>query len=254
MSILDKIITTTPKAPRLTIYGKPGIGKSTLAAQFPSPLFLLTEDPSLNNIQAFPVASSFGEFWDNLKKLLDVEQLPFKTLVIDSVSKLDALIVNYIISLENNGKNKNNTLGSACGGYGKGYEKAQGLHRAVKAMLDNFTARGIAIIFISHLTITKYKAPDSDDYDTYSIVMNHEKSREVYIDDVDAVLFGRLKSFTNMSDSGKAKVTSTKERILNTSVNDVYVAKNRFNMPDEIPMSFEAIKKYIPFYNNNAGE
>ena len=35
MSILDSVITTTPGAPRITLYGKPGIGKSTLATITP---------------------------------------------------------------------------------------------------------------------------------------------------------------------------------------------------------------------------
>jgi hypothetical protein len=252
MSILDKIITLKPAAPRITIYGKPGIGKSTLASQFPKPLFLLTEDPRLDGINAVPTTKTFLEFWENLKELLAIEDFPYETIVIDSISKLDAQITKHIIDEEtNNGGNKNKvtTLGAACGGYGKGYERAQSIHRAVKAQLDKFVDRGIAVVFIAHLAITKYKAPDSDDYDIYSIIMNHDKSREVYIDDVDAVLFGRLQSFTDTLDSGKNIVKSTEQRILVASVNDVNVAKNRFSMPSQIPMEFEELAKYIPFYN-----
>ncbi len=63
MSILDSVITTQPGAPRITLYGRPGIGKSTLASNFPSPVFILTEDNELPGIQAFPIAQSFNEIW-----------------------------------------------------------------------------------------------------------------------------------------------------------------------------------------------
>lgn len=259
MSILDKITKITAQAPRITIYGKPGIGKTTLASQFPEPLFLLTENPSIEGIRALPVAHTFDEFWENVKELLAIEEPPFKTLVIDSVSKLDALIVKYILNEEkankdarNNGERpKITTLGAACGGYGKGYERAQGMHRAIKSQLDKFTKKDIAVVFISHVAVTKHRSADSEDFDIFSIVMNHDKSREVYIDDVDAVLFGRQQSFTETLDSGKNIVKSTKNRALCASVNDVNVSKNRFSMPDEIPMDFNELKKYIPFYNQH---
>ncbi len=257
MSIFDKTITTKPRAPRITIYGKPGIGKTTLSSQFPRPYYLFTEDPAIDGLNGQPVQETFDEFWKTLKEMAAEEALEFDTLVIDSVSKLDDLIVRYIIDEEpanqaakNNGQpQKITTLGAACGGYGKGYERAQRIHRAVKSILDKFTARGVAVVLLAHLHIAKYKSPDCDDYDVYSIVMNHDRSREVYIDDVDAVLFGRLQSFTDTLDSGKTIVKSTSKRVLVTSVNDVNVAKNRYSMPPEIPMDFEELKKYIPFYN-----
>lgn len=256
-NILDEIVTTKPRAPRITLYGKPGVGKSTFASKFPNPLFLLTENPSLNDIQALPVARHFLDFWDNIKELNNIQQPPFKTLVIDSVSKLDALIVNYILEEEganitakaNKQKPKITTLGAAAGGYGKGYERAQSLHRAVKLELDKFVDKGIALIFISHLAITKYRAPDAEDYDVYSIVMNHDKSREVYIDDVDMVGFCKLKSFVSTSDSGRHMVTSTDERIISATLKDSHVSKNRFNLTKEIAMEFEELAKYIPYYS-----
>ena len=257
MSILDKIITTAPRAPRITIYGKPGIGKTSLASQFPAALFLMTEEINIDGLKALPKAEAFTEFWNNVKGLLAQEDLPYKTIVVDSVSKLDELIVKHIlaeepanISAANNGdKPRINTLGASCGGYGKGYERAQSMHRAMKAQLDKFTDKGMGVVFISHVTTTKYRAPDNEDYDIYSIVMNHDKSREVYIDDVDAVLFIKLYSGTTTLDSGRTIVRSTDKRTLITNVNEVNVSKNRYSMPPEIPVAFEEIKKYIPFYN-----
>lgn len=250
MSILDSIVTTKAGAPRVTVYGNPGIGKSTLASQFPRPLFLLTEDNELPGIKAIPV-DSFVSIWDTIKGLLKCEEFPFDTIVIDSISKLDALVVEYILDKEPVGKNgsKPSTLTAACGGYGAGYMRAESLHRALKSLLDKFKERGIAVVYIAHMAHGTVKPPDNEDYTNYTIVMNHDKSRHVYIDDVDCVLFCKLKSYTSQLDSGRTMVKSTDERIIVTGINDSFVSKNRFAMPSEIPMSYDAIAKYIPFYN-----
>lgn len=251
MSVFDKIIKTRPKAPRITIYGKSGIGKSTLAAQFPDPVFILTEDTGLTDIAAFPVADSFEEVWGNVKGLLAEPELPYRTVVIDSISKLDALIVKYILDAEPPNKSgKSVTLNSACGGYGAGSLKAQSLHQAFKALMDKFQEKGIAVVYVSHVAITKMKAPDADDYDIYSIVMNGEKSREPYIHDVDAVLLCRLQTFTTENEAGRILVKSGSDRVIVSCAHDSHVSKARFPMPPEMPMSFDELSKYIPFYNN----
>ncbi len=251
MSILDSIVTTTPGAPRITVYGKPGIGKSTLASNFPKPLFILTEDSELVGIKRLPIAKSFTDVWGMVKGLLEIEKLEYKTIVIDSISKLDALVVEHVLSKEPVGKNgmQPTTLAAACGGFGAGFQRAASIHRAFKAQMDKFKERGITVIYVSHLAVTKHKSPDADDYDIHNIVMNHASSRECYIDDVDLVGFCKLKSYTSETESGRIIVKSTEERVIVTGISDAHVSKNRFAMPNEMPMKFEEIAKYIPYYN-----
>jgi len=251
MSILDSIEVCAPEAPRITIYGKPGIGKSTLASKFPDPLFLLTEENGLNGIKKLPTILNFKQLWRTVNDLLKEEKLPFKTLVVDSISKLDALVVQYILESEPLNKNGQppSSLNAACGGYGAGFSRAQLIHRNLKALFDRFRERGIAVVFISHVDISRHKAPDSEDYDIYTIVMNHNKSREIYIDDVDLVAFCKLKSYTSETESGRTLVRSTDDRTMNVGVNEAHVSKNRYNIPNSLPMDFDELAKYIPFYN-----
>lgn len=252
MSILEQIKKTEALAPRITIYGAPGIGKSTLASQFDDCLFLLTEQSGLLDIDAIAPPTSFEAMWDNIKQLLKEESLPYKTIVIDSVSKLDQLIIERILSKEMPRKDgtRASTLATACGGYGAGFQAAAQLHKAFKELMDRFQSKGIAVIYIGHLATVKYKAPDLEDFDRYSIVMNGEKSREPYIDDVDCVLFCKLKSYVSETDSGRTLIRSSTDRVILPGVSDGHVSKNRFNMPGEIPMDIENIYKYIPFYLN----
>lgn len=245
MSILDKVAKTIHKAPRILLYGRPGIGKSSFAASFPNPLFLLTEETGLTGIDALPIAHTFKEFWDNVKELTEFEEIPFKTLVIDSVSQLDALVVDHILEKESAKNAKVTTLASACGGYGAGHQRAAQIHRALKSMLDKFQDKGVIVIYISHMAVKTHRAPDVSEYDVYTIVANHDKTREVYIDNCDAVLFCRMKSYTDELESGRTLIKSTDQRIMMCGVNDVNVSKNRFGMPNELPMSYEEVAKYL---------
>lgn len=251
MSILDSIQITGALAPRITIFGAPGIGKSTLASQFPDPLFIMTEQTGLVGVKAIQPPSTFSEFWKNIKDLLKEEELPFKTIVVDSVSKLDNLVVNHILASELPRKDgsKATTLATACGGYGAGFQYASNLHKAVKAMFDEFQDRRITVVYIGHLATVKHKAPDMEDFDKYSIEMSGEKSKSPYIDDVDLVCFCRLKSYVSDTDSGRTLVHSTNERVIYTGVSDGHVSKNRFAMPNELPMKYDSLSKYIPFLN-----
>lgn len=245
-SILDRITKIKDEAPRITLYGKQGIGKSTLASQFPNPLFLLTEKNAVKDSNALTM-QNFEDIWQTAKELVEMgEKLEFKTIIVDTISGLDKMITDYILSKET----KATTLAASCGGYGAGYSKAAMLHWALKEKLEELQKFGIVIIYIGHLTTKTHKSPDAEDYDIYTIVACHDKVRDVYINDSDAVLFCRQKSFFSETESGRSLIKSTDQRIIVTNTNEVNVSKNRYNMPAEIPMSFSELAKHIPFYQN----
>lgn len=256
MSILDSITTGAVLAPKITLYGRPGVGKSTLASKFPDPVFLLTEENGLQGVRRLPFMESFGQVWSTINELVKATDLPFKTLVIDSISRLDTLVVKYILDTDPPNKHgqQPSNLNAACGGYGGGVAKAALIHASIKNLLDKLSAKGITVVYVGHSDVIKHKAPDSEDYDIYTIVANHNKTREIYLDGVDLIAFCRLKSFMTETESGRALIKSTGDRVIHVGVNDGHVSKNRFGMPDELEMSFEEIAKYIPFFNQEKAE
>ncbi|MBF0310820.1 MAG: AAA family ATPase [Magnetococcales bacterium] len=78
--------------PRILVYGVAGVGKSTLAACAPKPVFILTEDGlGLLQVTSFPISRTFGEVLEALDSLL-IEQHDFESVVMDSVDWLEPLI------------------------------------------------------------------------------------------------------------------------------------------------------------------
>ena len=129
-AITDVHITTATLQPRLLIHGPEGIGKTSLAAKFPAPIFLQCEDgcPSGLKLATFGLLSSYDEVRDALAAL-GSEPHEFQTVVVDSLDKLEGLIWSAVC--ESNG-----WPSIEAPGYGKGYVVADRWWRDFLAALD----------------------------------------------------------------------------------------------------------------------
>jgi len=226
-------------APRIMVYGVEGIGKSTFGAGAPNPIYILTEDGlgSLN-VNHFPLATSFQDVIDAIATLYK-ENHAFETVVIDSLDWLEAIIQREIEA-------KYDAKDLA---YGKGSLIAAERWREI---LDGLNAlrndKGMAVILIAHTTIKRFDSPEVEPYDRYQPKLQ-ERSNAVVREWADAVLFANYKTIVKKDDVGFNQTNnrgiSTGERLLFTSERPAYMAKNRYNMPESIPLSWEAFTQAI---------
>lgn len=245
MSLLQQIHSGKRRAPRrVMLYGTHGVGKSTFAAQADRPIFIPTED-GLGEIDCdkFPLARSYAEAMKCLEALY-TEKHDYRAVVVDSLDWLERLIWTEVCRQ----RSVDNIEDI---GYGKGYVFALTQWRDFLAGLEALrNERGMTVILIAHAKIERFENPETDSYDRYSPRL-HKSGSAIVQEWCDEVFFATYKVYTKQADEGfnrkKAKGVGTGERVMYTTERPAHVAKNRLNLPDELPLDWNA---YASFFNN----
>ena len=198
-------------------------------------------------MDAFPLLTSYPQVIDALTALYH-EEHAFKTVVIDSLDHLEPLIWAQVCSEHDKGCIEEF-------GYGKGYVEALNHWRNLLSWLNALRSKkGMAIILIAHAEIKRFESPEVDSYDRYQIKL-HKRASELVQESMDCVLFANYKTVINKEDAGfgkkKARGVATGQRVLYTEARPAFVAKNRYSLPPELPMSWEAFSQALNATNHN---
>jgi hypothetical protein len=235
MALLDMVSKPADRQIIATITGDSGMGKTTLAASFPKPLFIRAEDglqaiPAAQRPDALPLVRTVDELWQQLTMVLQ-EQHDYQTLVIDSVTALERMFVQHVIESD---PKQPKSINQAMGGYGAGLAAVAGLHQRVRRAAGKANERGMHVVFIAHADTETIELPDSDPYTRYSLRLS-KKSVAPYVDDSDLVGFIKLQTFY-MGDGDRKKAISNGDRVLVTYATAASVSKNRFGITSDIPV------------------
>ena len=232
--IMSKIEKPRDRAIIATICGDSGMGKTSLAATFPKPIFIRAEDgmqsiPAADRPDAMPLISDAEDVWAQLRALV-TEDHDYQTLVIDSATGLERVFIQHIID---NDPKKPKSINQALGGYGAGPSALASMHHRVRKACGILNERkGMHIVFIAHAETETIELPDSDPYTRYSLRLS-KKSVAPYVDDSDLVGFLKLETFTT-GDGERKKAISDGTRILVCHATAANVSKNRFGLTEPI--------------------
>ncbi len=191
---------------RLVVHGTDGVGKSTFAADAPSPIFLGAEDGTGHlDVARFPAPECWQDIWQNV---------------------CDAAGVDH--------------LEEVGGGYGKGPAAALDLWRLFLSSLERLqAAKGMHVILIAHTQIKPFKNPEGDDYERY-ILKLHPGAAGLCREWVKGVYFANYETFAVKDKKSKrVKGVSTGARLLYSQRTAAYDAKDRYGLPESLPLSWE---------------
>lgn len=226
----------------VTLVGEGGLGKTTLASMFPSPVFIRTEDgiqsiTDRSDVKVMPQAYTTKSVFEQIEAL-GTQDHPFKTLVVDSVTQLNTMIESEIVKDDEKAK----SINTACGGYGAGQSAVAEVHRKIRALLERLMKeKKMNIVMIAHADIETLEPPDSDPYTRYTIRM-HKKSMQHWSDNMDLVGFIKQKTFLK-GDGKTKKAVSTDDRVITCYPTASHISKNRYGITKDLPF----VKGKFPF-------
>jgi hypothetical protein len=235
----------------ITLYAVEGLGKSTFASKAPKPLFIDVEHGTRElDVERFVFDEATGrttpesltEFIAALRAL-DTDEHDYKTAVVDTLDAVEALIHAHICY-------RDGKQGIEDYGFGKGYVAALDEWRVLAAMFERLRKRGINVITLAHTAIKAFKDPASEGYDRYQMKL-HQSAAGLMKERSDIVLFGTHEDHAVKNDKTKrVRGVSTGSRIIHTVHNAAWDAKNRHDLPEEMPLDWdefwEAVQAHRP--------
>ncbi len=231
------------KPPRLLVYGTHGVGKTTFGAGAPAPILLPLEDGAgVLDIPRFDLLQSYGQVVEALNALGADESGTYSTIIVDSPDWLEPMVWAEACA-------RNSWVNIEAPGYGKGYQEADKVWTEFFGLLQALRDyRNMQVILIAHQEVKTFQDPTTDPYDRYQIKL-HKGATGLAQEWADAVLFATFKTHTTKSKGsfGRESIRGVGmgDRVLYTQERPAHYAKNRYNLPYELPLSYEAFANAI---------
>lgn len=224
-----------PTAKKVLIYGTSGIGKSTLAACFPNNLFIDTEGSTRHlTVGRLPEPKRWEDIINQIRwAAAHPEELD--TLTIDTIDWAEPMATTYVCA-------QKGLKDIESAGYGKGYTYLADEVKRFLRLLDAVIASGTNVVLVAHSQMRKVELPDEmGAFDMYDL-KTQKRTAPLYKEWADMVLFCNYKTNVVTDATTRKQKAQGGKRVMYTTHTPQWDAKNRFDLPDELPMEYAAIE------------
>jgi hypothetical protein len=248
------------KPEKLVIEGETGAGKTTFACSSHTkkePVFIINADDGGENVfhktginlihDCIPTGDvkENADKWDQLMETLREiagEKSGIKRIIIDSVDKVEILAQAKVCSLH-----KLSHIEDM--GYGKGFSYSRGEMAKLLSGLNYLRdTQDIQPILVCHTQVRTINKPTMEPYDSFVLKLHRSLCGDI-MEWADVILFVAFETIVKKIDSGfnrkDSRAIQSGKRFLYTSGSMGVDAKNRFDLPAEIPADWDGYQKLI---------
>ncbi len=218
---------------KLVLYGVEGIGKTSLAAQTPDPLFIDTEGGTAHlDVRRLQKPQSWSELIALISEVAATPEV-CKTLVIDTADWAEQMAIDHICQ-------KYKQPGLESFGYGKGYTFLSEEFSRMLAACDDVILSGKNVVITAHARQRRVELPDeTGGFDVWGLKLS-KQCAPLLKEWPDALLFINYKTYVVATDTNSHKAQGGK-RVIYTSHSPVWDAKNRHDLPEEMDLCYASI-------------
>ena len=160
-----------------------------------------------------------------------------KTLVIDTIDWAESLVIADVCA-------QHGKKGIEDFGWGNGYTYTKEEMGRLLNQLGELVDLGINVVLTAHAQMRKFEQPDEmGSYDRWELKLGKKTSSQtapLVKEWADMVLFANYKTVVMTADNGKKKATGG-QRVLYTQHHPAWDAKNRHDLPEEMPFDYAGI-------------
>lgn len=227
---------------KLVIYGQEGVGKTSLAANFPGAVFIDCEGSTTTmNVRRLPRPTSWAMLCEELNYVLETHaEKGYETVIIDTFDWAERLALDELCK-------EHNVQGIEGFNYGKGWQfEAEKIGRFLD-FTDKLTSIGINIALLCHAISRKTTLPEEmEEYDHWELKLGSKTTNKIaplLKEWSDITLFLAFRTnIAAVDDSGKKHKATSVQRMMYASKTAWWDAKNRFGLPDSMPLEYKQIE------------
>ena len=244
--------TDDTNPPIITIYGGEGLGKNTLASEFPGPFCVQTgpneQSPVGATMATLGLSESYQDVIDQADWFLAVgtQTEGLLTFVVDTLDSLEPL-VNAEACYRNGWREIEEP------GFGKGYVAVNDIWREFIKKMCEIKQAGFNVVLLAHSKVKTDPGVTTDSYPRFRINLRDDAANAIaHASDMVGFLHQRVS--IKKEDAGFKKTNTRGEgggdRMIAVEERPGFVAKSRFETPATLPFKkgagYAEIAKYVP--------